>query len=463
MAHIQYFDDFFEVEISKDYLEARLHLLKGNYDNLAFTKEDLLKELKEHKIVFGIDEDMAEKIAAGLKKQEFPVTIAKGIPPKHGEDGKIIFDKDLNTSALADQHDKDRVNFREVMKIPSTKKGEKLATIVPPKPGEPGKNIFGKPLPPKKGKKPLLRAGKNTELNIEENSIYATDDGQVHLLGNNISVVPVYEVNGDLDMKTGNLDFIGSIVIRGNVPTGFTIQAKGDIRVYGLVEAATLKAGGSIFISEGVAGLKKGKIKAGLDVHAGYINQGTIEAGRDIFVENSILHSECMAKDSIYCQKGNIIGGSVSAGKQIEAKDIGNRLSTKTLLFIGNNKKTQTKLNELEKKRDELNESIQKLKILGSKLVEKQQHSSLSEKERLLLIRQRHSMKTALTELNEVEDELAKMKDEQVSTKHNKVNVQGILYPNVEFIHGKYHRRIYKQYQHVTVRFEEHDVRITTL
>lgn len=349
------------------------------------------------------------------------------------------------------------------MKIPSTKKGEKLATIVPPQEGKAGKNIFGKTLLPKKGKIPLLRPGKNTELNSNDNAVYATTDGQVHLRGNMISVVPVYEVNGDLDMKTGNLDFIGSIVIRGNVPTGFTIQAKGDIRIFGLVEAATLKAGGSIFISEGVAGLKKGHVKAGLDVHAGYINQGNIEAGRDIFVENSIIHSECIAKDSIFCQKGNIIGGSLSAGKQIEAKDIGNRLSTKTQLFIGSNKKVQTRLSELEQKREELKESIKKLTILGERLKQKEAVSSLNEKEKLLLIRQRHSLETVRSELLDVEDDLEQMKEEEESNRNHKIVVQGILYPNVEIIHGKYHKTIHKTHQHVIVRFEDNDVRITVL
>lgn len=463
MTHIQNFNEFFEIEIRSDYMEAKLHLVKGNYDQLSFTKEDLIKELSKNKIVYGIDEEMAENIANGLKKSDFPVTIARGLPPVDGKDGKIIYEKDLNTSALADQSDKDQINFREIMKIPSTKKGEKLATIVPPQEGKAGKNIFGKTLLPKKGKIPLLRPGKNTELNSNDNAVYATTDGQVHLRGNMISVVPVYEVNGDLDMKTGNLDFIGSIVIRGNVPTGFTIQAKGDIRIFGLVEAATLKAGGSIFISEGVAGLKKGHVKAGLDVHAGYINQGNIEAGRDIFVENSIIHSECIAKDSIFCQKGNIIGGSLSAGKQIEAKDIGNRLSTKTQLFIGSNKKVQTRLSELEQKREELKESIKKLTILGERLKQKEAVSSLNEKEKLLLIRQRHSLETVRSELLDVEDELEQMKEEEESNRNHKIVVQGILYPNVEIIHGKYHKTIHKTHQHVIVRFEDNDVRITVL
>lgn len=84
------------------------------------------------------------------------------------------------------------------------------------------------------------------------------------------------------------------------------------MKVFGIVEGAEISAGGSVFVSEGIAGLQKGFVVAQEDVHAGYINQGNTEAGRDLFVENSILHSHCVAKNDMRCQKGNIVGGVMS-------------------------------------------------------------------------------------------------------------------------------------------------------
>lgn len=60
----------------------------------------------------------------------------------------------------------------------------------------------------------------------------------------------------------------------------------------------------------------------------------------------------CTARKQIYCQHGNIIGGVLSAGQLIEAKDIGNRLSTKTIINFGTNKAVDdeyTKLKQQEK------------------------------------------------------------------------------------------------------------------
>ncbi|MFP3359568.1 FapA family protein, partial [Planococcus sp. SIMBA_143] len=88
-------------------------------------------------------------------------------------------------------------------------------------------------------------------------------------------------------------------------------------------------------------------------------------AEKDIFVENSILHSTCAAGEKVYCQKGNIIGGSVSAGKSVEAMDVGNRLHIKTEISLGINKLAMEKEQVLVTKKKELEDEIAKLSILG--------------------------------------------------------------------------------------------------
>ncbi len=88
-------------------------------------------------------------------------------------------------------------------------------------------------------------------------------------------------------------------------------------------------------VSEGIAGLKIGRIEAGEDVHIGYVNQGIIKAGNNIYVENSIMHSECTAINDIILRRGNIVGGIISAGGAIIANNVGNRMNTKTNLSFG--------------------------------------------------------------------------------------------------------------------------------
>src|SRR5699024_11752661 len=106
----------------------------------------------------------------------------------------------------------------------------------------------------------------------------------------------------------------GSVIIHGDIPSGFTVKAEGDIKVFGIVEAATVIAGGSGYISEGIAGLLKGSITASENIHVGYINQGIVYAGASLYVENSIIDSECTAKKNVMRKQGNIIEVSNSAG-----------------------------------------------------------------------------------------------------------------------------------------------------
>lgn len=213
-----------------------------------------------------------------------------------------------------------------------------------------------------------MRAGKNVVYNETDKAFYSEIKGKLSVTGNRINVHNVYEVNEDLSMKTGNISFVGSIIIRGNVPTGYRIEAEGDIHVYGLVEASYLKAGGNITISEGVAGLKKAEIIAGGDINIGYINQATVEAGQNIIVNNSIIHSECVAKKHIYCHSGSIIGGTCSAGVTIEAKEVGNKMDTKTEISIGVNKAEFDLETQLESAKRTLMSEITKLNKLGDGL-----------------------------------------------------------------------------------------------
>src|SRR5690606_11485656 len=110
-----------------------------------------------------------------------------------------------------------------------------------------------------------------------------------------INVFPVYEVNGDVDYKVGNIDFNGTVVVRGSVLPGFRIRSNGDIRIIGTVEGAFLEAGGSIEVTEGVVGQNKGKLYAGRNVKCSFVQDAMITAGEDVLVAQSIMHSHIKA------------------------------------------------------------------------------------------------------------------------------------------------------------------------
>ncbi|KGX88612.1 DUF342 domain-containing protein [Pontibacillus marinus] len=461
MGRIDGFSDFFDVDLSKDKMTASLHLKQEYHLELSFDVQDLKDELYQYQIQSGWDEGSLALIASGLPEEGFPVVVARGELPQKGKDGEVHYVKELSTSLQRD--DQEQINFRDVMRIPTVHEGDKLLEIKKPQQGTPGLNVCGEVVQPSPGKPVKLRAGTNVKWSAEDQSMYADINGQISLGEQVIHIYPEYEVTGDIDMSVGNLDFVGTIVIRGNVPSGYTIKAKGDVKVYGLVEGASIIADGSVHISEGVAATHKGGIYAGLDVRAGYLNQANVEAGRDILIENSIVHSQCVAREHIYCQNGNVIGGALSAGLTIEAKDIGNRMNTPTELYFGVNKKVYEKEKALESRKESLTDSLQKLELIGKKLRQKQQQSgTLSGQERVTLLRQRNSYQQSEQELKEIEATLTDLKQAYTELNETYLSVNGTLYTNTDVTFGKYKRKMNQTHKNVKVYYDNGEITVVS-
>lgn len=454
MTHLK---DFFIIEVSRDRMTATLHIteeLEEQKEQLTLSKKMIEEFLSERKIIYGVIEENIEKIVSNFSTSLFPLTIAEGKRPVDGDDGYIDYHIELSPEIDRSEG----WDFREVMKIPIVKKGEKLATKYEATKGIDGKNVYGREVRARPGKPIVMNPGKNVDFNKDDQSFYATAIGQIQVLERFIHVHTVYELNEDVSMKTGNIDFSGSVIIRGDVPTGFTVKATGDITIYGLVEAATIEAGGSVTVSEGLAGLTTGSIKAGEDVKISYINQGNVIAGDSLFVENSILHSEIVVKNNIFCQRGNIIGGSLSAGQSIEARDIGNRMNTMTHLSFGIDRAENENIEDLTEKQKELEDNLRKLNLLKKRLSKNKEE--LTSKERITLLRLERSRINTKEQLEKIDDQLEQSGATLGDIKKAYLKVRGTLFPNVVIAFGRYKRRIDKNYDYVRVRMIENEIEI---
>ncbi len=451
--------DFFVVFSSNDHMFAYLDYTGDNDKNeLVLDRNEIIRFLHDHKITVGIVESAVDMLLSNNSSDIFPIMIAKGVFPVDGSDGEINyeFNLDNNKSSRASNW-----NFRDVMRIPSVKEGQRLATITLPTAGINGSDVYGKPIQARPGKASRLKLGENVLFSEEDLSYYATIEGQINITERFIQVYNVFEVNEDLSMKQGNLDFVGSIVIKGDVPSGYTVKAKGDISIFGMVEAATIIAEGSVYISEGLSGLKKGFINAGENLRIGYINQGTVYAGKNIYAENSILHSNITAKQQVFCQRGNIIGGSISAGKLVEAKDIGNRLGTMTEIIFGVNKTIADRERKLIAKKEELHATLSNLKTIERKMMD--QGNLESAKAKLTLLRIKNSYDKATGQLQEAEETLEKLTAEIGSEHESLLLIRGHVYPNVTVTFGRFKRKIERIQQYINMKLENNEIVIQNI
>lgn len=449
-------NQYFNIEILDRNLTAKLHC-KEKYQQEELTKEDILQYLNEQKIIHGIHEEMIDLLHTKTDSENFPLIIATGSPAQQGINGNITYQSNIEIVKIQDPN----TNFRDIMRLPMVEKGERLAIISEPTEGTDGQDVYGRPIAAKPGKPCSVKVGNNVVYREKDQSFYAAETGQVIVSDREIKVEEVYEIHETLSMRSGNVTFNGSIVIHGNVPTGYTLKADADIKVFGIVEGATLMAGGSIFVTEGMAGLKKGILQAGKDVHIGYVNQGNITSEGSIRVENSILHSECVARDHLYVKNGNIIGGSTSTGKSVEAKNIGNRMNMKTSIMFGMNESIHKTENELLEQKKELDASLKKLMEIGDKL--ELEKDSLDAKKRVLMLRQRHSFVKTSEALQDIDTKLdqlyAAIGDEYEAV----LKINGMLYENVLITFGKYKRNIHSPREHVKLLLLDKEITIRDL
>ncbi len=452
-------NDHFMLLVSDDQMAATAQLIEP-YDANTINEQAIRDWLKANKITYGINKDAIKQIATQFDESIFPISIAKGKVPVDGIDGKITFVTEQSDSINID----DKRNFRDIKRIPSLEENEKIAVLIPPIDGETGSNIFGKKLPYRKAKSVRVQAGKNVVFKAEDQSFYSEINGKLSVAGNKIHVHNTYEINEDLSMKSGNIDFVGSVVIRGNVPTGYRVEAEGDIHIYGLVEASYIKAGGNVTITEGISGLKKGEIYAEGDINIGYINQAKLESGQSINVQSSIMHSECVAKEHIYCQSGSIIGGSCSAGVTIVANEVGNKMDTGTEISIGIDKGQYDLESQFNAARNTLVSEISKLKKLGESLENKAEiGGGLSSKERIFLIKQKNTLQVTKKKLAMIEDKINALTVNIGDEEKARLIVKKTLHPNVDLRFGKYRRTTDSDHKFTQVYIEDGEITIKSL
>lgn len=448
--------DVFKVKVSPDKLIAELWYNKPNNEiteEFVWSTKEIITFFETNNITFGLNySNIGMLIELGFANK-FPIIIAEGTPAEAGVDGSIHYTYDFTTTVDRSEG----FNFREVMRIPTVQAGDKIAEIIPPTTGEVGRTVYNTMIKGSSGKPVYKKQGKNVTFDKETSTFYASKSGQVSVVNDVIHVYDVYEVSEDLSLKIGNIDFVGTVVIHGNIPTGFRINATGDIKVYGLVEGAELIAGGSIYVAEGIAGFKQGVIEAKKDVHLGYINQAKVKAGNSIYVDNSILHSECTALKFIKCKEGNIIGGTLSAGQSVTSYDIGNRANTTTNLSFETNQTLYNRQLLLEEKKLTEIDNLRKLRILKQKLSLEQ---PLKIKSRITLLKLKKSFEETNMKVKSIETELASIQTDLDVINDAFLRVEGTIYPNTIISFGKYRKTLKKQYKNVTIAVENNEIKI---
>jgi uncharacterized protein (DUF342 family) len=458
-------DAFVSVVLSEQDMIASVRVSPPGPAGYDISFESYKSILRSNNVVFGIDEEFLRQFADKPIYKEL-VQVAEGIRPADGRDAYLQynFETDQNKVRIHEGVD-GRVDFKELNIIQNVVEGQPLAVKIPPGKGSPGKNVTGKSLPSKSGRDMSLSLGNNVRLSDDGSTVLAGMNGQVVFTGGKINVEPNYVVQGNVDIKSGNIIFLGNVIVNGNVEDGFSVKAAGNIEVNGTVERADLDAEGDIIVHQGITGKSTGTVKAGRSIWARFIENATIEAGNMVVVSDGIINSQVDANKRIICQgkRAHIVGGCLRATEEINAKIIGNPTSgTETICEVGFDPKSKEQIDKYVLRREALEKELEEVQLNIQTLITlKKQHLTLApDKEEYLreLMDKRQDLTDEQLHINE---EVDKIKDFLNSLKNRgRISASSRVYPGVRITIRDAKEDVRSEYKAVTFLLEDGLVRV---
>jgi len=350
-----------KVVVSDDKMRAFLTLPRpatgGPY---PYTEDDIYDALTRVGVEAGVRlDEIADLIANERYVKRF--LVAEGTPPVHGTDARIEILVERPEVGRPQEKEYGRVDYRDLGLVVNVKAGQVLARKIPATVGKAGINVLGRPLPPRNGRDIPFSAGRGAKISDENPlEIVAALDGQLRVDGygraKRISVEQTFTVNGDVDFSVGNLDVDGNVLVYGNVRSSFVVKATGDIEVHGFVEDATLESGGGVRVMQGVvSGPNRARIVADGDVHLQFADRTDVTAHGDIHVAREAVRCNLQADGSVIVgtdgsPHGDIVAGSIDAGEEIRAVNIGSGRGAVTRLRVGEKPSDARRRREVQKR-----------------------------------------------------------------------------------------------------------------
>ncbi len=306
---------------------AELYML-DEFEN-EITEDRLINYLKHEGVVEDfIDREAVTEAIKEIYKKRAPlygVRLAQGNFPDAGRDAEVEF-------YFAAQPSMD--NIEEYISSRKAGRGDILCTMTPPSDGKSeGITVKGRKIPPGKGLKIIIEAGKNVHASGDGNTLYADLEGLVvirreersfmtpageKIIPSKIAVridpmLVIEATDETIDITTRE-----SVEIKGKLKMGSRIVSSGEIHIEGDVgENSTILATDDIVVS-------------------GIVKNVTLASNRNIIAKSEIEGGDVSASESVIAKQitgakvsgkriiaDKIMGGEINAGEQVSVDELG--------------------------------------------------------------------------------------------------------------------------------------------
>lgn len=434
--HVPAGDVVIGVEVTKDEMTGSIVVSPPSMSGSEASFDMIKRAILQQDVVEACIEEGKIKEFVDTPVYDVPFEVAKAIMPVDGHDAYISYNFETDPKKLRAQVDEEgNVDYKKLNNIQNVIADQPLAQKIPAQRGKGGKTLFGRYLEAKNGKDIQIQLGANVKLDRDGVTIKAEIDGEVMLVNGKVTVEPIKYLDA-VNVKTGDVKFVGTVVIKGNVQEGYKVEAT-NIEVNGIVDKSRLEATGNIIVRQGIFGKGEGFIKAGKSLWAKFINDTTVEVEENVIVSDSIVNSTVTAMKNIVLRgkKAQIIGGHLMATEEICARKVGSPGGgTETILEVGVDPRAKKRLEELQNQQAKSTkeyencdldiQTLEQQKKLRKKLPQEKEEKLKTLKERCEQISEELEVMT--DEINKIQEHLRDLKA------IGKVKVEGDVYAGVK-------------------------------
>lgn len=446
-------DTAVSVFIEDSEMRASVSLSAPGINGGDISRQDIEAMLRNEGVSFGwSDEAIDALVDEPVYNQRVPV--AFGVRPLNGNDALIQYFFDTSMK-IRPKEIEGRVDFKELNTIRNVIKGEELAKKTPAQKGQNGRTVTGRVLPAKDGQDVPFELGNNVTLSPNRLGVVSTADGQVMLLQGKVTVETVMVIPGDVDTAVGNINFLGSVIIKGSVQDGFSVKAVGNIEVLGNVGRSFLETHADIIVHQGINGGGEGRVTAGQTIWSKFIqNAQAANAGLYVICSDGILHSRVEAGKKILCKgkRAKIVGGYLRATEEINASSIGAVGSGETVVEVGIDPKVKEELIELNNQVETLTKEYNNLSLNLQSLLKQEKAIKVLPPDKLALKKSLQAKtaeaKAKLASATAVLED--KSRDVEDLNSSGKISSSGLVYPGVKVIIKDVELDIIREYNGIT-------------
>lgn len=216
---------------------------------------ELRRALEGCGVVAGIDEAAVALVARGLLEPAFEirrVPIAQGRAATAGEAGRF---ESFIPDGLQPGHVREdgTIDFHDRELLKPVRAGDPIGRIWPARRGVAGQRVDGSPVEAAPAQEAKLTLGPGAE-RADDGVVRATRSGVVRCNARTVEVVERHVHEADVDLHSGHLHMLGSLVVKGDVHNTFGVYASGDVEIRGSVDNGSVYGGGNVWIHRGVRG-----------------------------------------------------------------------------------------------------------------------------------------------------------------------------------------------------------------